>query len=312
MLKLHDNALRQNLQSDAIEVLKLYLPESPLYNLLKQSSTPVPSELAIYLKSVYLQEQDDSAFRQKEVENRRRRLGAEPLEIIKRKVELEILNRSQLQDWYQRLIQIWKPTPHQERAKNDTEAMKDVQTKYFGLLEKRLIMSNSAEKEEWRSKLDIRVNDMIRDQSDNEKCCEIKLEAVDTVIGLCTLSHWGPFATSCVNDSILGGYDAAFLQRLTHTFPRSWLSKFASFWQKHRENDCANVIDALQPMVDQDPTISYSVTRLLAYSYYAAQDYESALISAEKSKSALEKYMSLTGRAMTVYALPHTVTKSAV
>jgi tetratricopeptide (TPR) repeat protein len=88
-----------------MNTLMLQLPESPLYPSIKDLPN-LPSELEVLHKMKTYQESYDEKTIQKLYDSRRRRLTSDSLETIKTKVIIEVLEKSKLEDVYDRFFRI--------------------------------------------------------------------------------------------------------------------------------------------------------------------------------------------------------------
>ncbi|ORX98234.1 TPR-like protein [Basidiobolus meristosporus CBS 931.73] len=114
--------------SQMADTWKSFIPGSPYYEQFK-SLEDVPTPKQALLEIIKIQEEDDASTIKREVEVRRRRLGADSLSVIIEKVHSEVLSKSELASAYEQLLQLL------EADSADTE---EIRIKYLKHLHQKL------------------------------------------------------------------------------------------------------------------------------------------------------------------------------
>ncbi|KAG5458487.1 MAG: hypothetical protein BJ554DRAFT_1273, partial [Olpidium bornovanus] len=139
--KLADLFHRTKAPDQWVEVWMAFTSGSPFYGVLR-SVQGVLDELAAWRKIAEFQNQEDLDTIRREVETRRKRLGADPLAVLKAKVENEVYARSKLAESYEHIM-----------ALSEGSELVEVQSKFLAFLMKKLAAVEASQKSDLRAKL---------------------------------------------------------------------------------------------------------------------------------------------------------------
>eukprot|EP00833_Pecoramyces_ruminatium_P000700 jgi/Orpsp1_1/1174732/evm.model.c7180000051199.1 len=89
-----------------VEGLKIYLPSSEYYNIIKDLDIPKPLEIIKRIENIY--EKSDELYYNSELKKRRYRIDSEPFPILKVKIENEMIEKSKLIPIYEQHLEMEK------------------------------------------------------------------------------------------------------------------------------------------------------------------------------------------------------------
>ncbi|KAI9598129.1 hypothetical protein BDF19DRAFT_433583 [Syncephalis fuscata] len=134
-----------------LETWQLYLPGSPYWSAI-ENVTEKPSPLKVWRSMMEIQEVQDRAFITREIETRRRRLGANTLTQIKAQVMTDIQSMSKLEEYYRQVLAL----------EQDDQKKINVESAYLERLADRLPITPANDKEKIRHELDQLVNHIVK------------------------------------------------------------------------------------------------------------------------------------------------------
>ncbi|KAF7726139.1 Superkiller protein 3 [Apophysomyces ossiformis] len=103
---------KQKDETKYIETLRLLLPGSRYYNLIKNSSN-IPKPAEIYSKIVDITESEEAQMIESRIQSRRFRVNAGPLNQVRAEVEAEVYGRSKLGEMYETILELGLNQPLQ-------------------------------------------------------------------------------------------------------------------------------------------------------------------------------------------------------
>ncbi|KAJ3264694.1 Superkiller protein 3, partial [Borealophlyctis nickersoniae] len=240
-----------------IRTLRSYTPSSPFYTLLSTLPT-IPSQMEIWTRIAEVQEKHDADVMTKEVNSRRQRLGAGPLEVIRRDVEREVVLASQLEEAYEQMIEV---------ARREGEDVgDDVYQKYLEFLYRKLPhVDDVGEREKLHAKIMSQCHAFTTNGPFFPLAFEIRIETLDVA------AH---------------DYDIPLLQTAATHVPTSYIGYFAAGYIKWKEG--AEVNDVLEDLIASVETNNDTMCgyHILAAVYVENGEWESAVECVEKAKKA--------------------------
>ncbi|KAJ3056720.1 Superkiller protein 3 [Rhizophlyctis rosea] len=251
--KLIDLYERTNQRRKAIDTLHALLPDSGYVEVLTGLDLPPPIET--YWRIARLQEKEDEVFATREVQNRRQRLGADPLDVIKAKVEKEVVLTSQLDEVYNKIVEL-----ERERGTDVTE----VTSKLLVFLQRKLPHVAPERKDELRNKLRTRAEECVSQNLQIPLAYEILLE--------------------CQNVDA-HGYDLSLLTSARDLGESNYIGLLASGYLKWKDgSDLNDILEDLIAGVDTNPSTLFGY-HVLAAVYVQHEEYESGVDCANKARS---------------------------
>lgn len=253
---------------EACDALKQFLPGSKFEDIVphaeKAMQVKVPTPLAIWREIARLQDADERASVQREVQARRYRLGAPPLATIRADMEREVLTESTLHISLREVL----------AATDDEQERHAVSLKLVDLLEKRLRLLQVAAE----VKLGIRrellglCRELVIDRQVDDLTCMLILienEDVDT----------------------MSDYDQTIIGRVHNAHPKHELAKVHMVWQAYGDgSDATDAIEKIQTIVKDAGSSQLTFTSLVLMSLQlAANDFNGALETARQLKAKLER-----------------------
>ncbi|KAJ3014539.1 Tetratricopeptide repeat protein 37 [Thoreauomyces humboldtii] len=93
----------------------------------------LPSPTALWQRIAALQEQHNQETQTKELEARRRRLGADPVDILREKIQKEVLLGSELGETYERIMELMDPITKDQTALEEYKVVAQKQLEFLDL-----------------------------------------------------------------------------------------------------------------------------------------------------------------------------------
>ncbi|KAJ3150781.1 Superkiller protein 3 [Geranomyces michiganensis] len=257
--KLVDLYGRTNQKLKAVEVLRSQVPGGVCANVGSDAS-PTPIEL--WTRIAGLQESYNADTLKQEVELRRRRLGAEPIDILRDKVEKEVLLASQIAETYDHIL-----------ALGDDGVYADVGPKYLEFLDRKIQHVELHDKLKIHDRMVSLANSILSRGGVSSLSAEVLINSQDVAIrkklprsmfdGLLVVKTVFP----------LGDYDVSLFEKVRDCPPPA--GAFASayiIWRKGQNT--AELKDVLTHLNPEPP--SFPVRRLRGELYLALRDYSTA------------------------------------
>lgn len=281
--KQHGNRRKQ------IDSLSLLLDTSPYYGTLSDLPEPdataptgstvqdvqeaIYNSLPVLQEIIELTEQDESETIAQEVQKRRTRLGASPLEILKKEVRQEIWSSSKLETLY---LEVLSHPRTSDELRRSTEACL-LQRRRERLL---ALPADDPKKEKlWQEVMEM-VNGMVLLKIPNDLAWGIYFETQDL--------------------DVLSKYSLADMHTLLNILPQSPLSQLWRAWLNFEGLPESDDPEHPPQALDTDPVDlatdleqalpeSILVYRILAFFHWKLQDYENAIRHAESGLKSLSK-----------------------
>ncbi|ORY41579.1 TPR-like protein [Rhizoclosmatium globosum] len=227
-----------------------------------ESSTP-----QIYLLSrlITVQETHDKETMDREVELRRRRLGAADLATTRRIVESEVVQKSKLHDYYPQLIDLISET--------DAELVRQLKVKLLTFLSKKIKhIADGDKKANVVAQMQTLSEDVISDGNDS-------LEK-DSVVAFEFLMG--------TSDCLFDDYSLELLTQASTAFPYSPIGLAASGYIKAKspEYTIDEALDDLNESYEKDPLSLFTVHSLAKLSFLS-RDFDSCIVYSKKASSLL-------------------------
>ncbi|KND01469.1 SKI complex subunit tetratricopeptide repeat protein SKI3 [Spizellomyces punctatus DAOM BR117] len=262
--KLIDLFERTNQRLKAIAVLKSLAPGTEYNDLC--ANLDLPSPLVLWQRIADLQEQHDTELRSKEVETRRRRLGADSLEVIRENVDKEVIITSQLEEIYDILLDIAKQ--HTE----ENQVYLEIGQRFVEFMSKKLPYVASEEK----GKLHAKMLSLARAIIDQGSRAPLSFE---TIIDS--------------QDVAVADYDVGFFNLIRNELGDSYLVRLASGYLAWRAStDNVDPLNDLLQGLQENPS-SFFGYRVLGEVYVDRRDYDAAVECLNKAQ---ELYTQITER----------------
>ncbi|KAI0743910.1 TPR-like protein [Daedaleopsis nitida] len=264
------------------DALALLLPGSPFYPLLSSLPPPDPTNptsTTIYLvqtaihntlplseEIVLIHEREEEMIIQREVSNRRQRLGAPPAEQIQRDVALEVISRSKLPGLYNEVLN-HPNTSDELRRETELKLLRMKQLHLFSVDSK-----HKAEKARLAEEVEDLINGIILLKIPVEFAWSLKIESQDA--------------------ARIEDYDFGTLRQFIDLFPLSPLAQLLRAYFKYMSvplqedgdegaasGDEEDVMDQLDIMTEAFNSLNDSILahRIIAELYEQESDYENAM-----------------------------------
>ncbi|KAJ3339919.1 Superkiller protein 3 [Entophlyctis luteolus] len=215
--------------------------------------------LSLARKALRFQEEYDSETRTKEIEVRRRRLGASDLATTAKQVEAEIVAVSKLDSYCSYIIS----------ASTDTAEIAAVKQTLLEFLVKKIKLTPGPQKPEMFS----RIRDLSEEMALAKQKCPI---AYDILIN----------SSNCGTDDI----DAVSIEAAAKTIPDSAIGHAAkSYLQWKSSSSAIDALDGFLTAFEEDPNCLF-VSLMLSRLYSEMDDFESASVFCKKSEALLANF----------------------
>ncbi|TPX67731.1 hypothetical protein SpCBS45565_g03629 [Spizellomyces sp. 'palustris'] len=280
--KLIDLCERTNQRLKAIDVLKS-LASGTEYNDLC-ANLDLPSPLALWRRIADMQEQYDTELRNKEVETRRRRLGADSLEVIRETVDKEVIMASQrllanvlqLEEIYDTLLSIAKQ--HTE----NNQVYLEMGQRFVEFMSKKLPYVASEDKGKLHAKMLSLARDIIDHGSRTPLPFEVIIDSQDVAVA---------------------DYDVGFLNLIRNELGDSYLVQLANGYLAWRAS--ADNVDPLNDLLEglQENPSSFFGYRVLGEVYVDRRDYDAAVECLIKAQGLYTQIMERTTQILTNVAV---------
>ncbi|KAJ3035493.1 Tetratricopeptide repeat protein 37 [Rhizophlyctis rosea] len=244
---------RTNHRHKLIGTLRALTPESNYSQVLAGTDCSPPIET--WRRIANVQEKADELTTAREIQNRRQRLGADPLEVIKEKVEQEVVLASQLEEAYEKIINL-------EREQGAD--VSGVMEKLLVFLQRKLRHVSPDDKQILMTKLHTHARYSVDHALKVPLAYEILLESQNTAAG---------------------EYDLSLIGGANQLGESTYIGLIASGYLKWKDGaDLNDILEDLIAGVDTNSStlIGYHV---LASVYVEHGEYESAVDCANKAKS---------------------------
>ncbi|KAJ5614426.1 TPR-like protein [Penicillium herquei] len=271
--------------------LELQLPSSPLYSFL-EGRLPHPSHT--YLRIIEITEAEEKAFINREIGERRTRLGAR-LGQVTLEVKREAFAKSELQALYQGLID-WT---------TDDSVRRQYEEKLLQRLCDELEVLPKKEKNLKRKEIIRAANDMVIIKHPFELAWTIALEWKDienyAQLDVGVLREFIEFFPENGLSMVLNGFLSTDLSPFPQEEDDKKQQPSGDADHKPEEETPKTMAERLIPMIDGLQLASTSVLahRLMAHVYHSMEEYESAVEMAKKAKSNVEDLVKSTGLTLT-------------
>ncbi|KAJ3177104.1 Superkiller protein 3 [Geranomyces variabilis] len=237
--KLVDLYGRTNQKLKAVEVLRSQVPGGACATVCSDSSPP---PLELWQQIAALQESHTADTLKQEVELRRRRLGAEPIDILRDKVEKEVLLASQIADTYEHIL-----------ALANYAVYADVGQKYLEFLDRQI---------------------QHVDADDKRKIHDRMVALAESILSRGCISSLSAEVLINSQDVPISDYDASLLNKLREYPPP--VGPFASAYITWKEgNTAAESLNDLLTHLKPEPPC-FLVRRMRGEIHLALRDYSSA------------------------------------
>ncbi|CAG8473432.1 3809_t:CDS:10 [Gigaspora margarita] len=196
LVDLYTNRIKD--RRSLVATLKYYLPSSPYYETIRNLNN-LPSQTQILLQIIELLEKDEIERIRQEIETRRKRLDAGPQAIIKAQVENEVYSNSELETFYDSLLEIANDSNIPEIN------ISELSIKYVEHLRKKNVSISSENKQALREKLFKLSQQLVEQDTTSPIPYEILIEST--------------------NVGSADEYDINMLEKYSEKFPDTELSK---------------------------------------------------------------------------------------
>ncbi|KAI8055379.1 hypothetical protein BDF22DRAFT_654273 [Syncephalis plumigaleata] len=137
--------------SSILAMWQFYLPSSPYWSTI-ENVPERPSLLQVWRSMMEIQEAQDQAFIKREIDTRKRRLGAGTLMEIKAQVMSDIQSTSKLEDYYEQVLAL----------EVDEQTRISIESSYLERLADRLPVAPINEKEKMRQRIDQLIEHIVK------------------------------------------------------------------------------------------------------------------------------------------------------
>ncbi|KAI8929766.1 hypothetical protein BC831DRAFT_395884 [Entophlyctis helioformis] len=269
-------------RSNAIKYLRQTLPGTPLAAICQQD---LPSASETWNRIAELRETEDAETIAREVELRRKRLGSDPLAVIRIKVEREVVLASDIDSIYVQLLD----------AETDSARIADVRVKLLAVLSKKLGHLPADEKDAARSSIDDLAQKLADAGVADPLPYEILIDAEDVAIP--DRNQQLISAARATKKPAQPSASAAAMDQNASDDDLSAIAKFARAFFKWQDGQDAN--DAVQDIsegLDDSPSSIFGY-HLLSRIYLDSAEWSAAVAAAEKAKELAASSTDTTGRA---------------
>ncbi|KAI8379442.1 uncharacterized protein BYT42DRAFT_568792 [Radiomyces spectabilis] len=235
-----------------VDTLKKFLPDSPVYDLLKAASS-VPSAVEIWTKLIRITETNEKRQIEKEVHSRRFRVNAGSLSEVQEEVEAEVYGKSNLGHMYEQLLGLGESSP-------------ELKVKLLHFYRRRL--PGVTEKKELYEKMMQLATTLVQEHIDDILPYELMIETTDT-------------------DDV-ASYDQSLLDYIKQHFPSSGLAKISSGYDAFQRNEMDEAFDLFGEGLDASPDSPFAY-QCLSWIYHDSQEYESGLEYATRGRDLVRK-----------------------
>jgi superkiller protein 3 len=257
---------------EMIQTIQQFLPGSSMYELVKSFEIPSPSN--IWKLCCEAQENCIQEYVKTEVNTRRTRLAADPLEVIKQTVEMEALEKYPLKEYYEQYLNL------------DLEEEENIQiaNKYLALLDRMILYSPIEEKKLLRETVKEVCDSLFAANTFSEVACRIELEEQNSALKEYQFDRINPF-------------------RLLFEGRVPSLAKFLqAFYQwkdgGQTEDALLNVTEGLE--IDPDSIFGYHLLLLI---HVQLADWESVIQTAERFGKILRIFSEQRGLTLDIVGL---------
>ncbi|ORX43026.1 TPR-like protein [Hesseltinella vesiculosa] len=243
--------------------LKLYLPGSQYYDLIKDSKN-LPDKTSIYRQLINVAESNDVNAIETTYKNRRLRINAKSADTtgLRDQVESEIYSQSKLPFLYETLLD----------ATEDPENIRTIQLKLLSLYRKQLFAMK--DKSEVCEKISQLVHTLVVQDINDPLPYEISIEFTDVA------------KFEDYNENLIGLF--------IHRFPESAVARIIQGHQKYTEGDLDEAFDLFSTGLEQAPNILCGYL-CLSWIYHDSGEFETGLEYATRGHELADQFVEGSG-----------------
>ncbi|KAI9271925.1 hypothetical protein BDA99DRAFT_534395 [Phascolomyces articulosus] len=254
----------KNDQDKYIVTLKLFLPDSPYYNIIKDTKG-IRQPLDIWTTITELTEADQSRMVESRVQSRRMGIHAGPPEEIRAQVEAEVYSKSQLGDMYEKLLDL--ADTHEKTCALQLKLLSFWFKRLPAIPEKSTIYKNI---------MDL-ADTLVQENTDNALPYEILLESTDA--------------------QDIEQYDKDLLNAIKSKFPDTGLGKLIQGYHLYQTGEIDGAFDLFGDGLELFPGSLFGY-QSLSWIYYECKEYETGLEYATKGRDLVRKKGRETGKTL--------------
>ncbi|KAI9489583.1 hypothetical protein BDB00DRAFT_842592 [Zychaea mexicana] len=251
-------------QDKYIVTLKLFLPGSPYYDLIKDTKS-MRRPIDIWTTITNLTEADQSRMVESRVQSRRMGIHAGPPEEMRAQVEAEVYSKSQLGDMYENLLKL----------SDSPDTIQALQLKLLSFWFKRL--PAIVEKSKVYKDITDLANKLVQTDVNDALPYEILIETTDA--------------------QKIGQYDKDLLSTVESKFPETGLAKLIQGYNLYQAGEIDSAFDMFAVGMELIPGSLFGY-QCLSWIYYECKEYETGLEYATKGRDIVRKKGRESGKAL--------------
>ncbi|CAI2167287.1 18526_t:CDS:10 [Funneliformis geosporum] len=260
--KLIDLYTKKKNRKALVSILEYLLPGSPYYGFIKKLDD-VPTPLQTLSRIIELLDMEENETINREIETRRKRLGAGSPAEIKSKVYQEVYTSSKLEEFYDKLFELI------DGSNASNVDITKLSQNYIEHLQKKIAIIPLNDKHRIREKLYKKSQQLI----DRGYASPIPYEII----------------IESTNASSADEYDSTLLKQYSENFPQSGLSKIIQGYFKYLQEKSDNALELYNEGFEMAENSLFGHLSL-SYIYYESKDYELALETAKNGCDVAKKY----------------------